>query len=206
MYYNAAVCPISVQVRICFWDTLSLRCMSAMLLLRGMEQMSLTIGRYESPIGPVAIGVTETAVYRVAFAGEERGEREEGSPSSSLMPAAARRLLEEAQRQLAAYFAGALRCFDLPLALAGTPFQQQVWQQLRRVAYGETASYAMIAEAIGNPKAVRAVGAANGRNPVAVVVPCHRVIGSGGRAKLTGYGGGLWRKEWLLRHEGALLV
>ena len=72
--------------------------------------------------------------------------------------------------------------------------------------YGHTASYQAIADAIDNPKAVRAVGAANGRNPVAIIVPCHRIIGSGGRPKLTGYGGGLWRKEWLLRHEGVLLV
>jgi methylated-DNA-[protein]-cysteine S-methyltransferase len=110
------------------------------------------------------------------------------------------------QRQLAAYFAGDLRCFDLPLALDGTPFQRQVWQQLLSVGYGHTASYQAIAHAIDNPKAVRAVGAANGRNPVAIIVPCHRIIGSGARPKLTGYGGGLWRKEWLLRHEGVLLV
>ena len=115
-------------------------------------------------------------------------------------------LLDEVQRQLAAYFAGDLRYFDLPLALDGTPFQRQVWQQLLSVGYGHTASYQAIAHAIDNPKAVRAVGAANGRNPVAIIVPCHRIIGSGGRPKLTGYGGGLWRKEWLLRHEGVLLV
>ena len=99
-----------------------------------------------------------------------------------------------------------LHRFDLPLALEGTPFQRQVWQQLLSVAHGETASYQAIADAIDNPKAVRAVGAANGRNPVAIIVPCHRIIGSGARPKLTGYGGGLWRKEWLLRHEGVLLV
>ena len=99
-----------------------------------------------------------------------------------------------------------LHCFDLPLALYGTPFQRQAWQQLLSVGYGETASYGAIAAAIDNPKAVRAVGAANGRNPIAIIVPCHRIIGSGGRAKLTGYGGGLWRKEWLLRHEGVMLV
>ena len=115
-------------------------------------------------------------------------------------------LLDEVQRQLDAYFAGGLRSFDLPLELDGTPFQRQVWQQLLSVGYGQIASYQAIAHAIDNPKAVRAVGAANGRNPVAIIVPCHRIIGSGGRPKLTGYGGGLWRKEWLLRHEGALLV
>ena len=171
--------------------------------------MSLSITNYESPIGPIEIHATDTAVSRVEFAGEQSGESEEErsrSRSASSLQPGSHPLLEEVQRQLAAYFAGDLRCFDLPLALDGTPFQRQVWQQLLSVDYGQTASYQDIAHAIDNPKAVRAVGAANGRNPVAIIVPCHRIIGSGGRPKLTGYGGGLWRKEWLLRHEGALLV
>ena len=174
--------------------------------------MSLSITHYESLIGPIAIHATDTAVSRVEFAGEQSGANEEesgqtiNSRSSSSLQSGAHPLLEEVQRQLAAYFAGDLRSFDLPLALEGTPFQRQVWQQLLSVDYGQTASYQAIAEAIDNPKAVRAVGAANGRNPVAIIVPCHRIIGSGGRPKLTGYGGGLWRKEWLLRHEGVLLV
>ncbi|MCY3707652.1 MAG: methylated-DNA--[protein]-cysteine S-methyltransferase [Caldilineaceae bacterium] len=167
---------------------------------------------YNSPIGPIEIYATDTAVSRVEYVGEQAGEGEEESGEESRylalssQEAGAHPLLEEVRRQLDAYFAGDLRCFDLPLALEGTPFQRQVWQQLLSVAYGETASYQDIAVAIDNPKAVRAVGAANGRNPVAIIVPCHRIIGSGGRAKLTGYGGGLWRKEWLLRHEGVLLV
>ena len=174
--------------------------------------MSLSVMNYDSFIGPIEIHATDTAVSRVEFAGEQMGESEEekGEQSrarvSSSLQAGAHPLLEEARRQLDAYFAGELRCFDLPLELEGTPFQRQVWQQLLSVGYGQTASYQEIAVAIDNPKAVRAVGAANGRNPVAIIVPCHRIIGSGGRAKLTGYGGGLWRKEWLLRHEGALLV
>ena len=95
------------------------------------------------------------------------------------------------------YFSGSLRCFDLPLALEGTPFQRQVWRQLLSVGYGETPSYGAIAVAVDNPKAVRAVDAANGRNPVAILVPCHRVIGSGSLRsgalpKLTRYGGGPW--------------
>ena len=174
--------------------------------------MSLTSTNYDSPIGPIEIHATDTAVSKVEFAGEqsgaseeERGQRTSFHSSSSLQPDV-HPLLEEVQRQLAAYFAGDLRCFDLPLALDGTPFQRQVWQQLLSVGYGHTASYQAIAYAIDNPKAVRAVGAANGRNPVAIIVPCHRIIGSGARPKLTGYGGGLWRKEWLLRHEGVLLV
>ena len=174
--------------------------------------MSLSITTYDTPIGPIEIHATDTAVSRVEYTGEqveaskeESGERS-SSRSSSLMQPGAHPLLEEVQRQLAAYFAGDLRCFDLPLAMDGTPFQRQVWQQLLSVDYGQTASYQAIAHAIDNPKAVRAVGAANGRNPVAIIVPCHRIIGSGARPKLTGYGGGLWRKEWLLRHEGVLLV
>ena len=174
--------------------------------------MSLSITNYDSPIGPIEIHATDTAVSRVEFAGERRGENEEetgeriNSHSSSSLQPGAHPLLDEVRCQLAAYFAGDLRCFDLPLALDGTPFQRQVWQQLLSVGYGHTASYQAIAHAIDNPKAVRAVGAANGRNPVAIIVPCHRIIGSGARPKLTGYGGGLWRKEWLLRHEGVLLV
>ena len=174
--------------------------------------MSLSVMHYDSPIGPIEIHGTDTAVSRIEYAGEGVGESEEergergGSRSPSSLQAGAHPLLEEVQRQLDAYFAGELRCFDLPLDLEGTPFQRQVWQQLLSVGYGQTASYQEIAVAIDNPKAVRAVGAANGRNPVAIIVPCHRIIGSGGRAKLTGYGGGLWRKEWLLRHEGVLLV
>ena len=133
--------------------------------------MSFAVTKYDSPIGPIEIHATDTAVRRVEFAGEQSGESEEQSgensssrSSSSLQPGA-HPLLEEVQRQLAAYFAGDLRCFDLPLALDGTPFQRQVWQQLLSVGYGQTASYQDIAHAIDNPKAVRAVGAANGRNP-----------------------------------------
>src|SRR5271154_3699392 len=101
-----------------------------------------------------------------------------------------------------AYFAGELTAIDaLPVQTAGTPFQREVWRELRRISCGTTISYAQLAERIGRPAAVRAVGLANGSNPIGVVVPCHRVIGSDG--SLTGYGGGMERKRWLLRHEGA---
>ncbi len=103
--------------------------------------------------------------------------------------------------QLKAYFARELTEFDLPLAATGTPFQQRVWAALQRIPYGETRSYGQLAAEIGSPTASRAVGAANGRNPVSIVVPCHRVIGSTGR--LTGYAGGLSTKELLLAHERA---
>ena len=110
-------------------------------------------------------------------------------------------LLDEARRQLVAYFAGGLRAFDLPLAPNGTEFQRRVWTELTRIPFGGTISYAGLARRVSNAAAVRAVGAANGRNPIPIIVPCHRVIGSDG--SLTGFGGGLPRKQWLLRHEGA---
>src|SRR5437899_10516473 len=105
----------------------------------------------------------------------------------------------EAARQLRAYFAGELREFDLPLDMHGTDFQLRVWRELARIPYGETRSYSQIAAAIGAPQAVRAVGAANGANPIPIIVPCHRVIGSNGA--LTGFGGGISVKRWLLDHE-----
>lgn len=105
----------------------------------------------------------------------------------------------EARKQLEAYFAGELTEFDLPLNPCGTEFQKQVWQELKTIPYGVTISYGELAKRVGNPNSSRAVGAANGRNPISIIVPCHRVIGSNG--KLTGYGGGMERKEWLLAHE-----
>jgi methylated-DNA-[protein]-cysteine S-methyltransferase len=101
--------------------------------------------------------------------------------------------------QLTAYFAGDRQIFDLRLHAPGTPFQQQVWAVLATIPYAQTWSYLDVAEAIGNPQAVRAVGAANGRNPISIIVPCHRVVGSDG--SMTGYGGGLDNKRWLLAHE-----
>jgi methylated-DNA-[protein]-cysteine S-methyltransferase len=109
-------------------------------------------------------------------------------------------ILEAAATQLTEYFAGNRTSFDLPLAPEGTEFQRRVWSELRTIPFGETVSYLDIARSLGDTNAIRAVGAANGKNPIAIVVPCHRVIGSDG--KLTGYAGGLWRKEWLLRYEG----
>ena len=108
--------------------------------------------------------------------------------------------LREACRQLRAYFAGELREFDLPLSMAGSPFEHRVWNALRKVRHGQTVSYGYIAARIGQPKACRAVGLANGKNPIPIVVPCHRVIGADG--SLTGYGGGLDTKRWLLELEG----
>jgi methylated-DNA-[protein]-cysteine S-methyltransferase len=108
----------------------------------------------------------------------------------------------EAEAQLRSYFAGERTTFDLPLAPRGTPFQLRVWEALREIPYGETATYGELAAAVGKPSAVRAVGAANGSNPIAVIVPCHRVIGADGT--LTGYGGGLERKRILLDLEAGV--
>jgi methylated-DNA-[protein]-cysteine S-methyltransferase len=147
---------------------------------------------YNSPIGLIEISATKEAINSLYFV-ETRHHEANHSP-----------LVDDALRQLANYFNGTRHSFDLPLAFSGTEFQQAVWRQLLTIPYGETISYLEIALALENPQAVRAVGAANGQNPISIIAPCHRVIGSNG--KLIGYGGGLWRKEWLLRHEGALLV
>jgi methylated-DNA-[protein]-cysteine S-methyltransferase len=147
----------------------------------------------------------DTPVGRLLVAGDDEGLRyvlfEAGRSAVGPKPGwrqdGAR--LGEAVRQLHAYFAGELHRFDLPLAPEGTPFQQRVWQELLRIPYGETISYGELARRIGQPTGSRAVGLANGANPVSIVIPCHRVIGSTG--KLTGYGGGLKNKEWLLALE-----
>ena len=108
-------------------------------------------------------------------------------------------VLARAAQQLAEYFAGTRSAFDLPLAAEGTPYQQRVWQTLATIPFGATWSYGQLARALGDPKASRAVGAANGKNPLWIIVPCHRVIGANG--SLTGYAGGLAAKKWLLAHE-----
>ncbi len=110
--------------------------------------------------------------------------------------------VQQAAEQLLEYFAGTRRQFDFPICPAGTPFQQAVWRELLDVPYGATLSYLALTRRIGDEKAIRAVAAANGRNPLWIVVPCHRIIGSDG--SLTGYAGGLWRKQWLLEHEGSI--
>lgn len=111
--------------------------------------------------------------------------------------------VRRAAEQLRDYFAGSRQPFDFPLNPIGTPFQQTVWQALLRVPFGTTLSYMALTRQLGNERAIRAVAAANGRNPLWIVVPCHRIIGSDG--SLTGYAGGLWRKQWLLEHEGVRL-
>lgn len=139
------------------------------------------------PLGPIEIRANETGLTWLAFSVTTHDiER----PN---------KITDRCIEQLHAYFTGDLMLFDLPLAPRGTPFQHAVWKALAGIPYGETRTYRDIATAIGRPNAVRAVGAANGRNPLSLVVPCHRVIGSNGT--LTGYAGGLERKRWLLQHE-----
>ena len=150
-----------------------------------------------TPVGQLRISTCAEGVTGVFFEGP--GGRE-ASETTDADPRAAE-VLRAVCTELAAYFDGRLRRFTVPCVLAGTPFQQQVWRALESVSFGEVVSYRTIAERIGNVKAVRAVGAANGQNPVPIIIPCHRVIGSDG--SLTGFGGGLPRKQWLLQHEGA---
>jgi methylated-DNA-[protein]-cysteine S-methyltransferase len=149
----------------------------------------------ETPIGTLVLIASGDALVEIYLPGRAPGgTRDTGD-------AGAHPVLGRARDQLAEYFAGSRRTFDLPLGPQGTAFQQAVWRALLAIPYGATCSYAQIAGVVGKPSASRAVGAANGRNPLAIVVPCHRVIGADG--SLTGYGGGLAQKEWLLRHEGA---
>ena len=144
---------------------------------------------HDSPIGPLTLVSDGACLVGLHFEGRE--------PPGALHKSDT--VLATTARQLDTYFAGRLRTFDLPLAPAGTPFQQRVWSALRGIPFGETRSYAQLAKAIGKPSAMRAVGAANGRNPIAIIVPCHRVIGADG--SLTGFGGGIERKKFLLSLE-----
>jgi methylated-DNA-[protein]-cysteine S-methyltransferase len=152
--------------------------------------------------------IVNSPIGRLALIGDERALAglyllDAGERSASIQPQWTRSqgLFPVASEQLGEYFEGARQEFDLPLAPRGTPFQLKVWAELTRIPYGSTVSYGAIAAAIGKSMvASRAVGLANGRNPISIIVPCHRVIGADG--SLTGYGWGVERKEWLLRHEG----
>ena len=145
-------------------------------------------GFMNTPLGDLKVVANEEAVLEVVFVDNQN---EDGGNANELV--------NKALQQLTEYFKGQRQVFDLPLGASGTEFRQLVWQQLCEVPFGQTASYSDIATAIGKDKAVRAVAAANGANPIAIVVPCHRVIGKNGT--LTGYAGGLNRKQWLLEFE-----
>ena len=149
---------------------------------------------YPSPLGQLLIVSSDSGLKQIQFDPENSGQK---SPSGHP-------LLNRVRQQLDEYFEGSRTHFELPLETEGSAFQKAVWRETLNIAYGQTATYAAIAHKIGRSNAFRAAGLALGRNPIPIVIPCHRVIGSGGR--LTGYGGGLWRKEWLLKHEKALLL
>ena len=150
--------------------------------------MKVYITYYTSPIGTVEIVGTREHIVALNFV-DRAGSGDDELPAC----------ITEGVRQVDEYFNAKRTAFSVELFMQGTDFQKTVWRQLLKIPYGRTASYGEIAAAIGNPAACRAVGAANGKNPISLIVPCHRIIGSNG--SLTGYGGGLWRKEWLLKHE-----
>lgn len=161
----------------------------------------LDLGTFDSPIGPLTIASRDAVLLSLFFddpPDQARARLAWSPPDDQVRD----RLDPEIAAALAAYFAGDFGALDaVPVQPAGTPFQRRVWQALRRIPAGRTWSYRELARAIEAPAAIRAVGAANGANPVALVIPCHRVIGSDGQ--LVGYGGGMHRKRWLLAHEGA---
>lgn len=150
-----------------------------------------------SPIGQLLVAASDDGLRAIEFPRNRHPVKRDDSWIEGAHP-----LIDEAKRQLDDYFAGKRTTFDIPLAPRGTPFQLAVWQALREIPFGDSWTYGDLAHHIGQPTAVRAVGAANGRNPIPIIVPCHRVIGSDGA--LTGFGGGLPTKEFLLRLEGAL--
>ena len=168
-------------------------------------QIMLTVhDTMPSPVGELLLTATDDGLTRVYFERHRRMDAIDPAwgPAREY-PGRAAEVLEAARSQLAAYFDGRLRAFDLPLAPRGSAFQQAVWALLRDIPYGETTSYGALAAKLGDPEATRAVAGANARNPISIVVPCHRVIGVHGA--LTGFGGGVEHKRWLLEHEGVLV-
>ncbi|MGO9964865.1 MAG: methylated-DNA--[protein]-cysteine S-methyltransferase [Acidimicrobiales bacterium] len=163
----------------------------------GASAQPVFSGVFSAPIGEILLVADESGLRELHLPGSFAVPELPSAPVSGCLP------LTQAVEQLGAYFAGELTRFDLPLVLEGTDFQVRVWRALADIPYAKTESYGSVAARIGNAKASRAVGMANNRNPLAIVLPCHRVIGSDGA--LVGYGGGLWMKEWLLRHEAAVL-
>ncbi len=145
----------------------------------------------DSPVGLIEISGDDEFVRSVLFVDVAKEESETLSE-----------VVKESKRQLAEYFEGKRKSFDLPLSQVGTAFQQRVWEKLMSVPYGKTASYMQLAGMLGDPKCIRAAGTANGRNQLAIIVPCHRIIGADG--SLTGYAGGLHRKKWLLDFEAGV--
>lgn len=159
-----------------------------------------------SPVGDLILTASETGLTGVYFPTSRHGpppvQPHPVTPSADGAGGTAE-VLDRVEEQLREYFGGSRTSFELPLEPTGTEFQLRVWELLRRIPYGVTTSYGDLARRLGDPHKSRAVGAANGANPIPIIVPCHRVVGS--RGELTGFGGGLERKRWLLEHEGALM-
>jgi methylated-DNA-[protein]-cysteine S-methyltransferase len=153
--------------------------------------------RIDSPVGPLVLAASDEGLHAIEFQPSRHPVARDGDWREGDHP-----VLRQAATELGEYFAGGRRTFGLPLAPRGTDFQQAVWRTLATIPYGATVSYTELASRVGRPEAVRAVGAANGRNPLPIVLPCHRVIGANG--SLTGFGGGLPMKRFLLDLEGAL--
>jgi len=152
---------------------------------------------FKSPIGKLRVAVDERGLRYVLFDSNKHPPTHISDWLRDRSPT------RQAREQLLQYFAGEIKTFELAISFDGTEFQQRTWNQLASIPYGKTWSYSDLAIRVGSPKAVRAVGSANGRNPIPIVLPCHRVIGSNG--SLTGFGGGLPIKKWLLEHEGVRL-
>jgi methylated-DNA-[protein]-cysteine S-methyltransferase len=162
-----------------------------------------------SPLGDLVLTASETGLTGICFPTSRNPPSPEGRGGQGVRPTSpfgrggTNDVLDRVEAQLKEYFAGSRTAFDVPLEPTGTEFQLCVWELLRRIPYGATTSYGELARRLGDPHKTRAVGAANGANPIPIIVPCHRVVGSKG--ELTGFGGGLERKRWLLEHEGALM-
>ncbi|MEO8560769.1 MAG: methylated-DNA--[protein]-cysteine S-methyltransferase, partial [bacterium] len=158
----------------------------------------------DSSVGPLLLTADERGLTRVWFdmGGESHRPRGHWQRAEDAVGSTSTRTIDTARTQLDEYFAGHRTQFELPLSPEGTEFQRRVWDALAEIPFGTTISYLELARTVGDPRAVRAVGGANGRNPLPIVLPCHRVIGADG--SLTGFGGGIERKRWLLEHEGAI--
>jgi methylated-DNA-[protein]-cysteine S-methyltransferase len=154
---------------------------------------------YHSPIGKLTIQIKDGFISEIRFGENNRHSKNE--PIQKLT-GKDKKILGKCRRELDEYFSGKRKSFDLPLKQEGTEFQQKVWKELLKIPFGKTLSYLELSQKMGNVKAIRAVAAANGKNHLPVIVPCHRVIGSDG--SLTGYGGGLGKKKWLLDHENKI--
>ena len=153
--------------------------------------MEILTACYSSPIGLIELTASDKGLATLYFIEEKTHKEDPADP-----------FLKIALQQLDEYFNSGRKIFDVPLHPSGTPFQLKVWNELLDIPFGKTISYLSLAKRVGDKNSTRAVGSANGKNPISLIIPCHRVIGHDG--KLTGYGGGLWRKEWLLKHEGVI--